>query len=184
MIRVTMLTALFASTVLSTSTFAQTPVRLRPGARISVFAPAVMNQPIAGSLEGIDATGLHVTRTDGSSITVPHNDIAQLYVSTGMRSHTLTGTGIGALSGFALGAAMVVVGVASDSDTDIDSLDRAVYTAVMIITTAGGAVAGTIIGALTQTENWEEVAPSRLRWGIAPTFNGGGGMRFVMALKI
>ncbi len=182
MIRFTTFAALLACTLLPTSTFAQTLYRLRPGARISVYAPSVSDQPTAGTLEGLDATGLRLTRADGTTLTVRRNDIARMHVSTGMRSHTLTGTGIGALSGLALGGAMVIFGAASDSDSDIDSLDRAVYTAVMVVTTAGGAVLGTIIGALTQTENWEEVAPSRLQWRLAPTIDGG--MSFGFALRI
>lgn len=181
MIRFSTFVVLFACTLLPAWTAAQATKGIEPGERVSVYAPSVSERPTVGRVQSIDATGMRLGLEDGSSLNLSRNDIRQMYVSRGMRSHTLTGTGIGALSGLALGATVAIIGSTSDSDDPLDSLDRAVYTAFAVITTASGAVAGTIIGALTRSERWDEVMPSDVSWGLTPTLEGG--MRVGVALR-
>ena len=179
MIRFTAFAALITCAITPYPAAAQTTHDLRPGGRIGVFAPSVSDQTTMGRLDAIDANSLRLTLADGETVTFARNDVARLYVFTGMRSHTFKGMGIGALTGFALGATMVIIGSSGDSDS-IDSIDRAVYTVAMVETTAGGALVGSILGAVTRTEKWREISPSNVRWGIAPTLDGGVKVAFAL----
>lgn len=148
---------------------------LMPGTRIRVDAPPVTSDRVTGSLESMDATALHIMLADGGSLSVPRAALRSLDVSTGTRSHWVRGAGIGALVGLAFGGTMVLIGSADD-DSGLDALDRAMYGAVIVTTTAGGALLGAITGALIRTEQWKTVPPSDMDWGMGPVAGGGVGV--------
>jgi hypothetical protein len=148
--------------------------RLSPGARIRVEAPPATTDRVTGNLASIDAAGLHLTLKNGDSLSVPRDALESIDVSAGRRSHWVRGAGIGALVGLAFSGTVVIIG--SSNDDGLDSLDRALYGAVIVTTTAGGAVLGAITGALIRTEQWVPVSTSDVQWGVGPVAGGGVGL--------
>jgi hypothetical protein len=148
---------------------------LTPGTRIRVEAPPVTADRVSGSLRSLDATALHLTLEDGKTLAVPRDAVESIDVSAGRRSHWIRGAGIGALAGLAFSGTLVIIGSADDDD-GLDSLDRALYGAVIVTTTAGGAVLGAITGALIRTEQWEPIAPADVQWGVGPVAGGAVGV--------
>jgi hypothetical protein len=157
------------------SLLAQDATGITPGTRIRVEAPPVMSDRVTGTLASIDAARLHLTLENGDRLSVPSDALESIDVSAGRRSHWVRGAGIGALVGLAFSGTVVIIG-SSDEDDGLDSLDRALYGAVIVTTTAGGAVLGAITGALIRTEQWEPVPLSNVQWGVGPVAGGGVGV--------
>ncbi len=135
---------------------------------------------VIGSFASIDSATLYLTLENGDRLSVPRDVLESIDASAGRRSHWIRGAGIGALVGLAFGGTVAIVGGA-DEDDGLDALDRAMYGAVILTTTAGGAVLGAITGALIRTEQWEPVAQSDLRWGVGPV--AGGGLEVSVSLR-
>jgi len=154
---------------------AQDANTLAPGTRVRVEAPTVTDGRTTGSLASIDATVLHLTLEDGETLTVPRDAVESIEVSAGRRSHWVRGSGIGALVGLAFSGTVAIIG-ANESDSSLDSLDRAMYGAFIVVTTAGSAVVGGVTGALIRTEQWEPMPASGVRVGVRPVAGGGVGI--------
>lgn len=175
MARTTISTLLLLGLVVPTPLAAQAANGLAPGSRIRVAAPTVTDARAAGSLDSIDAAALHLTLQDGGRLTVPRRAVESIEVSTGRRSHWVRGAGIGALVGLAFSGTLAIVG-ANQGDSELTSLDNAMYGAFIVITTAGSAVVGGITGAFIRTEQWEPVPAENVQVGVRPVAGGGLGI--------
>lgn len=180
MARTAIATLLLLGLAVPSSLAAQVATALTPGTRVRVAAPTVTDGRTTGSLTSIGATAFHLAREDGEMLTVPRDAVEVIEVSAGRRSHWVRGAGIGALAGLAVSGTLAIAG-ANESDSDLDSLDRALYGAFIVVTTAGSALVGGITGALIRTEQWEPVPTSDVQWGAGPVV--GGGVGFSLSLR-
>jgi len=143
------------------------PPPLEPGARVRVTVPSRDLTKHVESFRQLRADTLVL-----ESMWLPLSDVTRLDLYAGRQSHTLAGAGIGFLVGAGIGAIVVA------SAGDLDNCDPFSATECALILggiPAGvGLLIGTVAGALSKTDKWEEVPLDRLQVSIVPTRNGFG----------
>jgi hypothetical protein len=169
---------------------AQEAPPLAAGARVRVLAPkpdctypevAPCYRKVVGSLESLDSTTIVVRRENGETVNVSRAPGTRLDVSTGRGAcseHRGACVGLGFFGGAALGVVVGFLSVQSQGGarTCGDNLCELVY----VFTVPGGAVLGTIVGAVVGGEDWERTdLPARL--SVGP--DGSGGLRFGLTVQ-
>lgn len=144
-----------------------------PGSMVRIRSKELSKGRATGVLERVTADSLIV-----AGLAVSRSSIDRIDVSTGRKSHTLMGMGIGFVAGVGVGA--LVCRAACGDNSNGSGLDG-VYAAVG----AGvGGVLGLGIGALIgsrKTEQWEKSSLSTLR--ISPTAGPNGAMGFSLGFQ-
>jgi hypothetical protein len=144
----------------------QEPRAINPGDRVRVTAPSVSGGRFAGTVLTVDPDSL-VVQTGTETRRLPRASIERLDLSSGRKSHTLLGAGVGFLVGAAVGGGLV----ASDP-TSCDEVHAACIAVGAAVLGAGGGLVGALTGALVRTERWAEVPLDRVRLGLIPDRRG------------
>ncbi len=148
---------------------------IEPGARVRIKAPTLSKRPIVGTFEGVRDSILLVRGNRATTATeIRLGQIERLDVSQGKKSNAGAGALAGLLSGAALGAGFGLVACGSGSGCEDFGGTGTIALFTGAIGAGGGLLLGVIIGAATQSDRWEEVAPDRLRVGL--TLNQGRGV--------
>lgn len=134
----------------------QEGLRIEPGARVRITAPALGFVRRVGTVTRIQADTLSL-----DSALVPLQALTHLEVNTGRKSQWVLGMGIGALGGAVLGAAVGSAAPWGDTGEKHTVLLGAVGA-------AGGSVIGLLIGSLVHHDQWRELPLEALRIGFGP----------------
>lgn len=151
---------------------------LAPGTRVRVL-PACDTTPaqagcgvIKGQLLSRTGSELLIQDADGAKHRVTFAPGVRLQQSAGYRRHTLLGLGIGSAVGLATGAVLL-------ADCTTGGEDDALCGPRLVVPVPLGAAVGALIGALSRSERWEPVPPSRASLDIR---HMRGRMHMVLAL--
>jgi hypothetical protein len=127
-----------------------TPVE--PGARVRVTAPAEgLRNYVATYLAGNRDTVYVQGEAGAAQLAISVAAVSRLELRSGRKNRRLLGTGIGFLTGTALGAAS---GIIND--------DRAMSALVLAVP---GSFVGLIVGSVLKTDRWEEAVPAHILVG-------------------
>lgn len=128
----------------------------RPGAKFSV----------TGILKRVTTDSLWLAESENGLISIPLSNVSKLEVSAGQRAQTLKGlaigTGIGFGAGLLFGVTMCTVG---GKDCDLETGGTGL--AFGVLGAGVGLVIGTIAGASSSTDVWEEVTFRDLRVSVS-----------------
>jgi hypothetical protein len=150
------------------------PFPLTVGSRIRLLAPTVVTGRIEGMVIQLDGRSMLVGANGRTPVSVPHQAITRLEVSTGRRGHALLGLGIGAAVGAGLGAALGSTGC-----VPAVGCGQSYSGGAAAVGAVGGAAWGAGIGALIRTDRWSAVPLERLRLSLGPIR---GGLRISLAV--
>ena len=107
---------------------------------------------------------LRVNDGSGTLQRIEKAELSSLEVARGKRRHTVAGAVIGGLAGIGLGYGLnALMCEASECE---NGRERAILA-------MGSLALGGLAGTLITTDRWEEVPPSRVRFGLAPARGGG-----------
>ena len=141
---------------------------LLEGDRVRFEAPSMGPKRVVGQVLATREDCLRLRLEDGREVEVSLADIRQLEVGRGLRSKTVEGAAIGALTGASvlLGALIADRGVC---DEDLGGCKA--YGTVAVVGAISGTLLGALIGSQVKTDRWKRV-PQRqratLRFGPTP----------------
>ena len=148
---------------------AREAMRELQGPRVRLKAPSISTEWITGRFADSNGDTLEVLAERGR-VRVRRELIHDFEVSMGRHRHTKKGLAIGLL----LGAAAAKLSKPSDAtDADLRGQENLIDAYVTLIGVPAMTLAGTLIGAVIETEKWVEVSPSRVNLSIAPTRDKG-----------
>ena len=116
-----------------------------------------------------------VVESNGDTIAVPQDSVTTLEVREQV-SQAGVGAGIGGGIGAFIGAG---VGAASCTDPVLGDSGACALAGALVVG-IGGAMLGSIVGAITKTERWVSVPLDRIRVGLGPQRDGG----FVVGMSV
>ena len=180
---ITFLVAVLAVTPLSTVN-AQGSMPVKAGDRVRVAFGTSECQPCLAvglvAAFSTDSVALAVgNRTD--TLRLPIASVTRFEVSRGRKSKTLSGMGIGAAIGVGTGAILGAIATSGECLFESDPCPGAGAVAGAVLLGVPGLLVGTIVGALTKSDRWEEVPLDQLRVSIAPQRDGSFGLGFSVA---
>ncbi len=157
---------------------AQEPVRT--GDRIRVTAQGIKRT--TGTLRAVDQRLVMLGGSGSPAIQIPRDSITKLEVSRGKRSNITAGILVGTGAGLLLGAAFAVLAVDAGGSSEISNQEAAAIFAAL--GGSAGLLIGTIVGASTKTERWQEIPLDRLRVTVGPQPHGRFGVKIDVRLSI
>ncbi|NIM48165.1 MAG: hypothetical protein GTN78_20805 [Gemmatimonadales bacterium] len=157
----------------ATAVAQQQPPPLEPGQRVRVTVPTRDMNKHVETFRRLRGDTLVL-----ESMRCPLSDVTRLEVHRGEKSKAGKGALFGGLVGAGLGVVASVVWAAHDCEF-IDNVgcegeEVAVMAGGTAILGAAGALLGAGVGALIQTDRWEEVPLDRLRVSLVPQRDGFG----------
>lgn len=149
----------------------QEPHRLGPRDNVRVYQRGLQqglrsrHRPdAAGTILTLTTDSLLLLTDDGATVILPVNSIASIDINRGPRSNWLKGMTAGAVMGaglaFGLATRFETKGCYTGLPLEPTAECQDTWTSVlgtMGIGAAGGALLGTVIGALIQTDSWERI---------------------------
>jgi hypothetical protein len=162
----------------------QTPSSLGFGARVRIsHTDPCCRSPQVGTLVSVTADSLVVstgTPQQPRVITLPRGTVTSLETGYDAGHYGWTGAGIGALTGLLAG-----VGIALGTDCEGDEYCEGFRPLIGVVSGSvlalGGMVIGGLIGHSVRRVTWVGV-PIPTEFGLAPTRDGGLGVRFTLRL--
>lgn len=131
-----------------------------PGDRVRLIAPSVVEGEVMGEVQEISREELLLRVRSEEELLVPVDALRSLAIQQGTRRRVKEG----ALIGLGTGAAAVGAIVAAEGGCGGDSMCESVIGWVAGIFVGGGALVGTLVGLLFETEVWhEETLPLAIR---------------------
>ena len=152
---------------------AQDQSPILPGARVRVTTPHLPRGQLVGDVTRIDADTVVVGSTP-----VELRSVTRLDISTGRRSHSVTGLGIGFLVGAGVGA---ILGASAATDESGSCPPTKCTLAGAGILGVVGLPIGALVGALIRTDRWQEVPPDR--WPVATLGQRDGQLTLTVAVQ-
>lgn len=154
---------------------------LQPGTRVRLTVPCELkgqptpeeNRPRCrseGNLLLLQADSLTLAAAEATT-SYGVNTITRVEVSRGLRTHRLTGAGVGFLVGGGVAFALLNTGGSTslcDRSANQDAMGSAECIGLAALGGAAGAGLGAIIGGFVRTERWQDVPLERLRISLRP----------------
>jgi len=144
-----------------------------PGARVRIASPQLAGGRTVGLVERLTGDTVVVA---GQAI--GRGTITRMDLSSGRRSQWRMGMGIGAATGFAIGA---IVGVVGCQGSDVDGLPMI---CAGVLGGAGGALGlgiGGLLGSMTQEEAWSKIPLATIR--VSPIIHRSGQFGLLLGLS-
>lgn len=152
---------------------------LAPGTRVRVLSSCDTTAAhtgcdvVKGRLLSRSGNSLLIQGADGVEHRVEVSPGVRIQQSTGYRRHTLLGLEIGSAVGLVTGAVLL-------ADCTRGDEDDALCGPRLVVPVPVGAVLGTLVGALSRSERWEEVPEPRASLQIRP-MDGGTALRLAFS---
>ncbi len=152
-------------------------VLVEPGQRVRVTAPDLGIRNQAGRFEGFRGDTLVVAVAD-STMTLPVASVTRLELSRGRESLGGKGAIVGAVVGGAIGLTIGARRVSACEEEDptefLTGDPGCLFFLVepVLLSTAGGALLGGIVGEIIKADRWEEVSLDRVRVSLVPQRDG------------
>ena len=145
----------------------------QPGERVRLKACSPVCEKLKGTCAALSGDTLRLRTEDAAEpAAIPIASVMELEVQRGRKSNWATG----AIVGFGLGAAAGAIAgaaVCADEACSGISAGHAAFVAGAV-GGAGFAIIGTVLGALTKSDKWEEVPLDQLRVSVVPGHDGVG----------
>ena len=143
-----------------------------PGDRVRVTAPSMHLRKGVGTVAALQRDTLVLNteqRTDALQVPLAVADMTKLEVHRGQRSQI----GVGALTGFVVGAAAgvgIALAICSEDECRWGTEDETVLAAVVYGAGGGllGALVGAMIGSAIRVDRWQDVPLDDIRVGLSP----------------
>ncbi len=145
---------------------AQEKSSLLPDARVRVWAPGFNSKHVTGTILTVVADTLRLGVADQTNpLLIPIASINKIEATKGKKSKIVTGAAVGFLVGAGIGAIIGVVGHTGEcSDAPFGCMTMGQEVLIVGgVFSIPGLVLGTVIGAITKVDRWEELSLDRIR---------------------
>jgi len=154
---------------------AQQGPRISRGDRVRVVTTTWGGRASTATVEAVrpDTLVLGRSRPGGrESVVVPLTSIERLEVSVGRKSNAGKGALTGAIVGGSLGLILGIAAWAGSDDGDFLQVGPEAVPVSVAFFGGGGAILGTLIGALSHSDQWSPVPLEDLQLGLGPVQGG------------